>query len=643
MTGLILHDTEHGRDIPAGALVGVAVFDEDRCLVLANPTFHHVLDLEPAAAPGSPVDALLDRLHARQIFRGLDGRALLRDEPDADDRDSARPIAFRHQDKGGRAFELQAERLPGGGWSLTATEAATAVNAAENQVALMELLTTIVGHVPCGISVYGRDRRLRLCNAAYNVIMGGVPVAVGEHLDDIIERRARGGEYGPGDPEELARAQHRHDRSKPQFRRMQRPNGATIDFRTAPLPDGGHINVVFDITGIVAAEAELARRAETLDTMLAHIRHGIVLWDRDRRIVAANPVAARLLHAPPGVLVPGRTLEEVTASALERGNLGDGPTGDARAKWLLQQDRAVPHIDQRLTRSGHVLEVRSDPTSQGGFVTTYTDVTHVREAEEALLLSKTAAEAANAAKSRFLASMSTELRTPLTTILGETDALTRGAARVLDQTRVAASTATIAGSARTLLGLIDTVLDLTRLETGRFDLAEDRVDVSQLVRSVLRRFDASAAAAEVALIADLPEHLPILRVDERRLSQALAGIVSNAVKFTGAAGSVTISARRDWTEGGLLLQVRDTGSGIPDAELDRVFEPFVQLGRGVGPGVGHAGGHGTSAGLGLYVGRILMRAHGGDLTLRSTVGQGTAATLHLPGDRVLQDDALDPT
>ena len=645
MTGLILHDTEpgaepgaehwaeHGRDLPAGAPVGVAVFDEDRCLVLANATFNLVLDLEPAAAAGSPVDALLERLHARQIFRGLDGRTLLSDE--GGDDEGGRPAAFRHRDKGGRAFELQSERLPGGGWSLTATAAATAVDAAENQAALMELLTTIVGHVPCGISVYGPDRRLRLCNAAFNVIMGGAPVAIGEHLDDIIERRARNGEYGPGDPAELAAAQYRYDQTKPQVRRMQRPNGTTIDSRTAPLPDGGHVSVVFDITGIVAAEAELARRAETLDTMLAHIRHGIVLWDRDRRIVAANPVAARLLHAPPGLLVPGRTLQEVTDSALERGNLGDGPTGQARAKWLLEQDRTVPHIDQRLTRGGRVLEVRSDPTSAGGFVTTYTDVTHVREAEEALLLSKTAAEAANAAKSRFLASMSTELRTPLTTILSETDALTRGAARVLDQSRVVASTATIAGSARTLLGLIDTVLDLTRLETGRFDLAEDRADVSQLVRSVLRRFDAAAAAAEVALIADLPEHLPALRVDERRVSQALAGIVSNAVKFTGAGGSVTISARRDWTQGGLLLQVRDTGPGIPDAELDRVFEPFVQL--------GHGAGHGTSAGLGLYVGRILMRAHGGELTLRSTVGQGTAATLHLPADRVLQDDALDPT
>jgi signal transduction histidine kinase len=464
--------------------------------------------------------------------------------------------------------------------------------------------------------------------------MAGTPVAVGELVDDIIERRARDGEYGPGDPAELARAQRRHDKTKPQVRRRQRPNGATIEVRTAPLPDGGHIGVVFDVTGIVTAEAELARRAEALDNMLAHIRHGIVLWDRDRRIVAANSVATGLLQAPPGLLVPGRTLAEVTQSALDRGNLGDGATGPVRAKWLLEQDRASPHIDQRLTRGGRVLEVRSDPTPQGGFVTTYTDVTHVREAEQALLLSKSAAEAANAAKSRFLASMSIELRTPLTTILDETDALARGAARGLDATRVADSTAVIAGSARTLLGLIDAVLDLTRLEAGRFDLAEDRVDVPHLVRSVLRRFDAPAAAAEVALVADIPEHLPTLCVDQRRLSQTLGSVVANAVKFTGAAGSVTITARRDWTQGGLLLQVSDTGPGIPEADLVRVFEPFVQLSQG--------GKSGTSAGLGLYVGRILMRAHGGDLTLRSIVGQGTTATLHVPGDRMLQDDLLDP-
>ena len=626
---------------------GIAVFAADRRLTMVNEAYHRIM----AGAPGQVGDTLEDVIRAR-----LDAGEYLEADPASYVRrllavEAGAPFVRRRQRPNGTTIDVRTTLLRDGGHLNIITDV-TALAVAEAELARRaELLSSVVEHVPYGIGVYGADRRLRVVNTAYRSIMEGAPIALGETIDEIILRRAEAGEYGAGEygagnPADRASAQRRHDSTKPQHRRRQRPDGRIIDVRTAPLPDGSHISVVSDVTAMIAAETELARRADTLDAMLAHIRHGIILWDRHGRIVAANPVVSGMLNAPAGCLVPGRSLADVTQDALDRGNLGDGQPARIRARWLLEQDRSQSHIDQRCTRDGRILEVRSDPTANGGFVTTYTDVTQIREAEEALRLSKSAAEAANAAKSRFLAAMSNELRTPLTTILQEAAAIARdaadqlsnerashnrtGAGRAMDAVQAACSTEIIGTAARTLLGLIDTILDVARLEAGRFGLAEDKVDLPQLVRAVLRRYDPAAAAAEVALVVDLPENLPLVRADERRLREALGHIVSNAVKFTGPLGSVSIGVRQDWTTGALLIEVADTGAGLESGDVERVFEPFAQV-SDAAPG----------AGLGLHVSRTLMRAHGGDLTLRSIVGHGTAATIHIPADRVLQDGLRD--
>lgn len=490
-----------------------------------------------------------------------------------------------------------------------------------------EVLDSIVQHIPHGIAVYGPDRRVTLVNAAYRVIMAGAPIEIGDTLEQVIRRRSDSGEYGPGDAEDVFIEQASFDPRLPQLRRRQRPNGITIDIRTTPLPNGGHMSVVTDATPLVAAETELADRAKSMDAMLANIRHGIVLWDRQHRIVACNAVAEQLLLTPPGLLAPGRTLEEVIRSAKERGNLGVGQVGVDTATRLSKQDRSKSHQDQRLTRTGRVLEVRTDPTPAGGFVTTYTDVTDIRQAEEALQHARRAAELANTAKSRFLAAMSHELRTPLHQVIASSELIARamegpGAVHILD----AAEAAHAAG--RQLMSMIDTILDVARLEAGRFDISEDQVDLGLLVRGCVKQSDASAAAAEVALNVDLPEGLPGVRGDARRLRQALHHLVTNAVKFTGAGGKVCITAQRDGVAGDLRLTVSDTGIGIAETDLDRVFEPFTHTDNVLN-------GRFPGNGLGLYVSRALMRAHGGELMLRSRPGEGTTAAMHIPAERLL--------
>ncbi len=122
----------------------------------------------------------------------------------------------------------------------------------------------------------------------------------------------------------IIRQQMAFDIGRPQMRRRQRPNGMTIDIRTAPLPDGGHISVVTDITPLVQAEQEISRRAAEMSVMLASIRHGIMLWGPDRRLIATNQVAAELLGHPPGSLVPGKSQAELVDEMLARGAFGTG-------------------------------------------------------------------------------------------------------------------------------------------------------------------------------------------------------------------------------------------------------------------------------------------------------------------------------
>jgi len=597
--------------------IGLAVFSRDRCIATYNRRFTELLGLsQTSLEPGIAFNEMLNAAQVPDEFQANQIAA-----------DRSQPASSRHRSANGWSIDVQSDPLPDGGWIMTVSDNSALVQAKDDAQRRAGLLDSIVQHIPHGIAVYGPDRRVTMVNQGYRVIMDGAPVEIGDTLEEVIRRRSDIGEYGPGDVDEVFIEQMSIDPDRPQVRRRLRPNGTTIDIRTTPLPDGGHMSVVTDVTSLTTAESEVARRAKTLDAMLANIRHGIVLWDREQRIIACNVVAEQLLLAPPGLLVPGRTLKEVIKSAQDRGNLGVGQVGIDTAVRLGEQDRSKSHQDQRLTRTGRVLEVRTDPTPEAGFVTTYTDVTDIRQAEEALHQARRAAESANTAKSRFLAAMSHELRTPLNAIIASSEFIRRAADG--SNTRHLSDAAQEAHTAgRHLLSVIDTILDVARLEAGRFDLSEDRVDLSNLVRVCVKQSDTAAAAAEVALRADLPGGLPKVRGDERRLRQALHHLVTNAVKFTGASGEVSIGVRQDNADADLLLEVSDTGIGIAEADLDRVFEPFAYLDTGANrrfPGTG----------LGLYVSRALLRAHGGELTLRSHPGEGTTAIMRIPAERLL--------
>ena len=382
-----------------------------------------------------------------------------------------------------------------------------------------------------------------------------------------------------------------------------------------------------DITSVTQAKDPLAHHAAEPDVMLASTRYGVLLWSTDRCLLASNTMAATLLGAPANLLAPGRSLDHVVDDLLEAGVLGGGAPAEAVARNAKLCDRTRASLARFATSTGRILEVRSDPVPDGGFVIILTDVTEPVHTQTELLRAKEAAEAANEAKSRFLAAMSHELRTPLNAVIGFSDLLLREVG-VAERSGIAEFAQAINDAGRSLLGLVNAVLDVARLESGRFDFSAGRVDLLRLVRSCLRQSDAAAQAAEITLISTLPSVLPPVRGDERRLAQVLNQLLSNALRFTPAGGNVTVSGKVE-PGGELVLTVTDTGIGIPANEIERVFEPFTQLD-------GTLARRSPGAGLGLYLARALIAGHGGRLSLMSRVGEGSIAEIRLPADRLVR-------
>jgi signal transduction histidine kinase len=247
-----------------------------------------------------------------------------------------------------------------------------------------------------------------------------------------------------------------------------------------------------------------------------------------------------------------------------------------------------------------------------------------------LSAAKAEAERASKAKSEFLANMSHELRTPLNAIIGFSEVMTGQSFGPLGNEKYHAYAQEMSASGRRLLEIINDVLQMARIESGRVELNLERCDIGHMVAACLRIVRDRAEKGQVTLVDECPDGLPPIKADERALRQVVLNLLSNAIKFTRPGGTVTVSAALG--ADGMRITVRDTGIGIAPENLADVFEAFRQV----------DGGHSRSfegTGLGLPIARALLALHDGTLELESTVGVGTTFTLVLPLACVMQETA----
>ncbi|MHA1599869.1 MAG: ATP-binding protein, partial [Alphaproteobacteria bacterium] len=244
-----------------------------------------------------------------------------------------------------------------------------------------------------------------------------------------------------------------------------------------------------------------------------------------------------------------------------------------------------------------------------------------------LKIARDQAEAANRAKTEFLAAMSHELRTPLNAIIGFSEIIQTEILGPVGSVKYRGYASDIHDSGIHLLDLINDILDLSKVESGMDELYEENIEIPKLTRSVWQLVQQRAEKRDVRLILELPEALPALRADLRKLKQILVNLMSNAIKFTEAGGEVTLKVTCD-EENAYVFQVIDTGIGIAREDVSKALSQFGQIDSTLSRQ--HEG-----TGLGLPLTKALVELHDGSLDLQSQPSVGTTVTVRFPAERIV--------
>jgi len=408
------------------------------------------------------------------------------------------------------------------------------------------------------------------------------------------------------------------------------PDGDVRWIRTSGKPvyaeDGtflGYRGTGSDVTVEHLAEERARLAQERLRDAVEFLADGFVLFDADDRLVMCNSRYREIHARTPQSLIPGRRFEEILHDVAASGEV-TVPDGDTDGYILRRLERhRNPQGPFEITSEGRVIRIAERRTRDGFIVGLHSDITEIKKRELALIEAKQAAEMANRAKSEFLAHMSHELRTPLNAIIGFAEVISgqvfgESSPKYIDYAR------DIRNSGEHLLALISDILDMSKIESGHFDFYEEEVSIADVVGSCLAMVQGRARDANVKLMA--PAALPEveLHADRRAVMQVMLNLLTNAIKFTGAGGSVTV---RIECGPELTLIVEDTGVGIPPESMPHVFEPFQR-------GAAHISRKAEGTGLGLAISRKLMERHGGTLDLESTPGVGTIARAVFPASRL---------
>ena len=360
----------------------------------------------------------------------------------------------------------------------------------------------------------------------------------------------------------------------------------------------------------------------------------LVAWhDRAGEVIRASPSAARVVGARPGDLVGAGLLRRVHVSdrpiflrALSDALNGEGVVA-AEFRLHVGDESRVIWVEMRAERVGG-----ASRAARGAIVSVIRDTTARRAHAEELVQARLEAERANELKGRFLATVTHELRTPLNAIIGFSELLAMNHPFVLTDERRMEYAAIIRSSGHHLLDVVNTLLDMSKIETGNFAFEPESFSLGELVDGCCDLVQLKADEAGIDLRREVSADLPEVTADRRACRQILINLVSNAVKFTPAQGSVTVAIRREGER--VVLSVADTGIGIGEADLPRLGDPFFQAGDAYRRP--HEG-----TGLGLSVVRGLVGLHHGALMVESGAGLGTTVTVTLPLDcsRVPQEPA----
>lgn len=374
------------------------------------------------------------------------------------------------------------------------------------------------------------------------------------------------------------------------------------------------------------AGQEMRFNRQVLMTTLDNIAQGVSVVDADMRLVTWNRQYQEMFGYPEAMLYVGRPVADLIRWNAERGEMGDGDVEDRVERRLAHMRAGTAHVFERVRASGQVIEMRGQPLAGGGYVTTFSDVTAYKHAEQALIEANETleqrveqrtreAEAAQQSKTRFLTAVSHDLLQPLNAARLFASAL-RESEPGEDQRQLGER---VDASLRAAEDLLDGLLDISRLDADELKPELTEFDAAELLRDLQSQYMPVARKRGLTLRIHVPDGLHI-RSDRRLLRRALQNFAANAMRYTRD-GGVLLAARTRGDE--VELQVWDTGPGIPPQHLDQIFEEFRRFAQ---PGQGSRG-----LGLGLSICQRIARTLGHRLLVRSRVDRGSLFAIIVPG------------
>lgn len=493
---------------------------------------------------------------------------------------------------------------------------------------------TLLEQLRSAIAIFGSDHQLEFFNSAFSQLWGLEDQWLNSRprLGDILERLRETRRL----PEQTDFKKYKQgwldlftNLIDPYEDMLYLPDDSALRFLVIPHPMGGLMMTFEDVTSRLQLESSyntlIAVQKETLD----NLAEGVAVFGSDGRLKLFNPAYISLWGLHPEDM---QGEPHITTIIAKKENFFSAN------QWAENKKMLVSHAIERIVQEGlieradeRLIEYTTVPLPDGGVLVSYFDVTDSMQVEKALREKNAALEQAEQLKTDFLANVSYQLRTPLNAIMGFAEILNNEYFGNLNEKQKEYSS-NIQEAGDRLVSLIDDILDLATIEAGYLDLTIEPFDVHQTLKGLYELTKEWGLKKKITAKLECKKNIGSLAADERRVKQIMLNLIHNSINFTPENGTMTLAAER--TASHMVLSVKDTGIGIPQKDLKRIFQPFERVAVEYRADMS-SNALARGAGLGLSIVKNITELHGGTIEIESEPDKGTSVHIKLPLESAL--------